>query len=194
MNKNKIEWFFKIIRIAGVNFPVAASLVQLQAEIDSDAMEERINKLSDPISYLHDDIQELSMLIYAELRKKDVRQLDFDDKNIYVKFSKPFAALESQGYIQCLNAIGSNKHGIYLSDPSYIMYLCALAENSQKMNNLVDKVYYCEINKWLDGNEIKNEIDVPLEVIKAVFEIYESKRYGICSKEIGVARYLSQTH
>ncbi len=43
MNKSNIEWFFKIIRIAGVNFPVAASLVQLQAEIDSDAMEERLN-------------------------------------------------------------------------------------------------------------------------------------------------------
>ncbi|MHC9510273.1 hypothetical protein [Kangiella sp. M94] len=30
-----MDWFFKLIRIAGVNFPVAASLVQLQAEIDA---------------------------------------------------------------------------------------------------------------------------------------------------------------
>ena len=41
-----MEWFVKLVRIAGVNFPVAASFVQLQAEIDSDKIEERLESLA----------------------------------------------------------------------------------------------------------------------------------------------------
>ncbi|MCR9321557.1 hypothetical protein [Vibrio alginolyticus] len=87
-----IDWFCKIVRIAGVNFPVAASFVQFQAELDSIAMSKRIEKLEDPISYLHEDIQEVSKLIYAQLVTCDSVNLDFGD-DFYVKYSRPLAAL-----------------------------------------------------------------------------------------------------
>ena len=59
-----MEWFIKIVRVAGVNFPGAASLVQLQAELDSTAMASRLEKLEDPISYLHEDIPDVAKEIY----------------------------------------------------------------------------------------------------------------------------------
>lgn len=188
-----MNWFFSIIRIAGASFPVASSFVQLQSEIDAEAMKESINKLSDPISYLHDDVPELSKLIYSELKISDSRKLYFDE-TVYKKYSRALAALESKGYIKgCHTTVKSYAEGICLPDPSYIMYLCVLAEDSEKMEKLVAIVDSCEIGKWLNGKEIKTEIDLPLEVIKAVFEIYESKGYGLCSKAVGAARYMGKT-
>jgi hypothetical protein len=187
-----MNWFFSIIRIAGASFPVASSFVQLQSEIDSNAMKERINKLSDPISYLHDDVQELSKLIYSELKISDSRNLHFDE-TIYKKYSRALAVLESNKYIKGYHTNDkSYAADIYLPDPTYIMYLCALAEDSETMEKLVSVVDSCEIGKWLNGKEIKTEIGLPLEVIKAVFEIYESRGYGLCSKTVGAARYMGK--
>lgn len=46
--------------------------------------------------------------------------------------------------------------------------------------------------KWLDGKNIRADIELPLPVIKAVFDIYESKGYGLCSKTMGAVRYLGK--
>ena len=116
--------------------------------------------------------------------------MDFDDE-FYNKFSRALAALESQGYIKGGHAIGKNyAAGIRLVDPSYIMYLCAIEEDEKKMESLVKIVDDCEIGQWLDGNRM--EIDLPLPVIKAVFDIYESKGFGICSRELGSCKYMGK--
>lgn len=188
-----MDWLFAIIRIAGVAFPVASSLVQLQAELDSKALKERVARLEDPVSFLHVDVPELSRKLYKDLKLKNSDKLDFD-QDFYNKYSRALAPLqESQGYIQGSHAIGKRfAAGIRLVDPSYIMYLCALEEDDVKMEALLKVVDSCKIGEWLDGKRIQVNIDLPLPVIRAVFDIYESKGYGICSKEIRACQYLGK--
>ena len=188
-----MDWLLSIVRIAGASFPVASSLVQLQAEIDSKALLERVDRLEDPVSYLHNDVPELSRLIYQKLKLVNLAKLDFND-DFYNKYSRALAALESHGYIKGGHVLGKKKYaaGIRLVDPSYIMYLCALEEDDDKMTSLIKVVDGCKVGEWLDGNNIQKSINLPLPVIKAVFDIYESKGYGLCSKEIGSTKYMGK--
>lgn len=187
-----MEWFFKTVRIAGASFPGASSLVQLQAELDYIKMEERITKLTDPISYLHDDIQEISKIIYLKLKELDSQTLDFDEQ-FYEKYSRALASLESQNYIKGQHIIGKQfKFGISLIDPSFIMYMCVLAEDNNKMESLTKAVDSCEVGKSLKGELLKSELGLPIEVIRAIFEIYSSKGYGLVSKEVGSAVYIGK--
>jgi hypothetical protein len=187
---NDLGWFGKLVRIAGVNFPVAASLVQLQAEIDSDKMIKRIEKLEDPISYLHEDVPAVSKEIYQNLSLNDSINLKFDDE-FYTKYSRPLAALEKKFYISMKRFLGSRiPREINLIDPSYIMYMCSLSEDPNKMNKIVQIVDTCKVGEWLDGENLKNEIGLPKCVIRAIFEIYEAQGYGILSKTIGICQYM----
>lgn len=72
------------------------------------------------------------------------------------------------------------------------MYMCALAEDKQKMEALMKTVDDCPKGKWLDGKQIQKSLGLPLPVIQAVFDIYESKGYGQCSKEKGSSKYLAK--
>lgn len=189
----KIDWFCSLIRIAGVNFPVAASFVQLQAEISSNVLLKRVQKLEDPVSFLHEDIPELSKHIYQVLKENESLTQSFDDE-IYERYSRALAVLESQGYIEGTHCVGKRfGGGVFLCDASFIMYMCALVEDKSKMEQLFNLVNSCAFGLWLDGKEIKTKIDLPLPVIKAIFEIFESKGFGLCSKENGTAMYLAQT-
>ena len=187
-----VDWFLKIVRIAGVNFPVAASFVQLQAEIDSSAMAARINKLEDPISNLHEDVKSVSEVIYLKLKSTDFIHLELETGE-YQRFSRAIAALDAAGYIDTQNAAGSPfPIGISLSDPSYIMYLCKLFEDSHKLEELVGLVDRCMIGEWLDGTSIAESIELPVCVVDAVFKIYEAKGFGCVSPEVGECSYLGQ--
>lgn len=187
---NSFEWFLKVIRIAGVNFPVAASLVQFQAENDSEAMALRLQKLEDPISFLHEDLPEISKEIYQQLRANDSISLDFEE-DFYIKYSRALAVLETQGFISKMSVVGSRiPLGIKIIDASYIMYMCNLAEDSQKMQEIVEIVDRCEVGLWLNGDELKTSVGLPRYVIRGVFEIYESKGFGILSKAIGSCKYM----
>lgn len=186
-----MEWFFKVVRIAGVNFPGAASLVQLQAELGTNAMISRLEKLEDPISYLHEDVPTVAKIIYEQMKSSDSVNLDFSNE-FYTEYSRPLAALESASLISKNGVLGSRiPVGINLIDPSFIMYMCNLAEDQSKMQEIVDIVDRCEVGLWLNGDELKESIGLPRCVIRAVFEIYESKGYGVVSKTIGSCKYLS---
>lgn len=187
-----MNWFVSIVRVAGASFPVASSLVQLQSEIDSQALLDRVGKLEDPVSYLHDDLPELSRHIYQKLKTNNSSKLDFDDA-FYKKYSRALAVLESQGYVKGGHALGKNyAAGIRLIDPSYIMYLCVLEEDSEKMESLIKIVEKCKVGEWLNGDDIQSSLSLPTPTIKAVFDIYESKGYGLCSKEIGSCKYVGK--
>ena len=184
-----MDWLFSIVRVAGASFPVASSLVQLNSEIESKALLQRVAKLEDPISHLHELVPELSKHIYEEVKKTNSTSVEFSD-DFYKKFSRPLAALESQKFIKGGHVIGKQfAVGLSVVDPSYIMYMCALAEESKKMEALINTVDSCGLEKWINGVEIHESLGIPLPVVKAVFEIYETKGYGLCSKTIGESKY-----
>jgi hypothetical protein len=185
-----MDWLLSIFRIAGASFPVASSFVQLQSEIDSKALRDRVSQLEDPVSHLHDDVPELSQTIYREMKAADSSRLDFSD-DFYTKYSRALAVLESKGCIKQQRALGKQcPLGIRLIDPSYIMYMCALEEDGAKMESINKLVDNCPVGEWLDGKTIQKSISLPLPVINAIFQIYEAKNYGLRSKEIGSCKYM----
>lgn len=184
-----MNWFFSIIRIAGVAFPVASSLVQLQTEIDSAALSNRIKRLEDPISTLHDDVQPVGRLLYSAITKQNSSSLEFEGE-FYTRFTRVLAILESQHYIKGYHVVGKRyAHGLEIYDPTFIMYLCELEEDSNKMTLLFTTVDECKIGTSLNGNQVAVDLGLPEPVVKAVFTIYASKGLGLLSKEIGSNLY-----
>ncbi|WP_146161632.1 hypothetical protein [Pseudothauera lacus] len=187
-----MDWLLSIVRVAGASFPVASSLVQLNSEIESKALLQRVAKLEDPISHLHEQVPELSKHIYQKIKETNSNSIEFAD-NFYKEYSRPLAALESQKFIKGCHAIGKQfAAGLRVVDPSYIMYMCALTEEAQKMEALINKVDSCWVGKWINGVEIHESLNIPLPVAQAVFEIYEDKGYGLCSKTIGEYKYMGK--
>jgi len=190
--ERSIDWLMSIVRIAGASFAGASSLVQFQAEIDSKALLQRVSKLEDPISNLHELVPEVSKHIYDEIRSTDSNRVEFDE-SFYEKYSRPLVALESQGFIKgSHDLIKSFVAGLRVTDPSFIMYLCALAEDKYKMEALIKSVDDCPKGEWLNGKTIQESLGLPLPVVQAVFNIYEEKGYGLCSKEIGASQYMGK--
>ena len=186
-----MNWFFSATRIAGSAFPVSSMLVQFQAELDVEKVNNRLHKLVNPISALHDDINDISDLIYNEIKRSDDLFIEFD-RDVYRKFSRVLAVLEKSSFIKGFHTIGSERFakGLTITDPTYVLYLSALFENEKKMEIIFKTVDSCDIGQTLKGKQIKEEVGVPLPVIKAVFDIFEEKGYGTCSKAIGSAVYI----
>ncbi len=176
-----MNWLLSLVRIVGALFPVGASLVQVQAEIGANALEKRISSLEDPISSLHEGMPKLSREIYDRLKAEESLHLRFEE-SFYETHSRPLAIIDSRGFIKANHTIGTRyRNGITIIDQTYIMYMCALAEDPKKMETLIRLVDECEINENLDGNRIKITTDLPLPVIYAVFEIFAANGRGICS-------------
>ncbi len=142
-----MSWFFKMIRVAGANFPGSASLVQLQAELDSEKFEDRLKNLEDPISCLHEDISKLSSTIYGKFRELDSISLDFDEK-FYNRYSRALAVFETNRLISKNSVMGSRiPLGINLIDPSFILYMAKFFEDSNNwrvtsFSNVSAKVFF----------------------------------------------------
>lgn len=116
----------------------------------------------------------------------------FDDE-FYIKYSRALAVLESQRYLKGSHAIGKRfAAGLWVVDPTFIMYMCVLEEDNDKMEAITSAVENCQIGQWLDGKVLQASLNLPLPVIDAVFKIYESKGYGLCSKTIGECQYLGK--
>ena len=101
--------------------------------------------------------------------------------------------LESRGYIEGKGSINSKYNSrIVVSDPSFIMYLCALEENIEAKESLIETVDKCQVGSHFKGNDLKEKYKLPTPVISAVFEIFEFKGYGICSKGLGGSTYIGR--
>ncbi|MGB1262392.1 MAG: hypothetical protein ACPG52_05730, partial [Cognaticolwellia sp.] len=61
----------------------------------------------------------------------------------------------------------------------------------KKMDLLFTIVDSCNVGTWLNGHKIQKDIQLPLVVIKAIFDIFESNGFGICSRNIGECTYLA---
>jgi len=139
-----VKWLMSVARIVGASLPFVPSLMQLQAEIDSVAIQRRLLTLEDPISTLHPDIREVSEKLYRELAATGVAKLQFDSV-FYAQYSRSLAILETQGFIVTNHAIGARYvDGIWVQDPKYVVYLCALYEDQNKMDGLVQLLESCK--------------------------------------------------
>lgn len=188
-NHNSVNWFMTVIRVAGVNFPIASSLIQLESELADDAVQKRIQKLEDPISNLHSDIPELCKLLYHELETAQGNQ--FSSSNEFCsKFLRPLKLLETQGAISCVHCIGRRyPYSIQFADPSFIMYLCSKFGDNDKMKIVVQKLEACKNGQWINGKQLSKEIGLSLVVVVSVLKIYEAKGYGKMSRELGNPAY-----
>jgi len=190
MNKN-YDWLITLVKIVGSGVPGSGPFLQALSEIESKGIKERLSKLEDPISNLHPDIPVLAKLIYDKLKTENSTNLEFNNE-FYQEYSKSLAVLEANDYIKQTRTLGQRYPlDIYVADPTFIMYLCSIAEDEKKMNSLIELVENCEFGKLLDGKKIK--LDLPLPVIRAVFKIYESKGHGVCSNETGTCKYLCKS-
>ena len=107
------------------------------------------------------------------------------------KYKRVLGVLESKSFISIGGSLGGRfTQGIVISDPSYILYMCALYEDLEKMDGLSQMIEKCPAGKNIDGYSVKDSINLPLTVIKSMFEIYESKNYGLCSKTMGSTLYI----
>lgn len=188
----RMHWFLSLVRIAGASFPVASSLVQLQAEMDSREFDRRLRKLEDPIMTLHPDMPEVSRTIYSRLQGAEANLVQLEPDQ-YTRFSRALALLEARGFIKGRHTLAQRfGGGLRVTDPSYIVFMAAHCADPGNMAKLVEMVDSCEDGHWLDGHALRAELGLPLPVIQAVFSIYESKGYGICSREIGASKYLAR--
>jgi hypothetical protein len=184
-----MNWFMSIVRIAGVSFPVASSLVQLQAELDAHAFAERLKRLEDPISYLHSDVRGLSERLYAKVKDRNSSRIELEDAD-HERYDRALAILDSQHLITLIRALGvKHPRGLRITDPSYLLYMCALFDESGAMDDVYKAVDTCKRGQRLDGRTLAKKHRVPLPVVEAVFEVYEQKGYGLRSREVNSAVY-----
>lgn len=187
-----MNWFFALVRIIGASFPLAPSVIQLQAEVDSRETQKRLQALEDPLSNLHQDVREISQIIYNAMRQANSNRVELPEE-LYNRFGRALAILEANGHISATHALGQRfVAGFWVTDPSYLVYLCGLFEDPGKMDRLVHLIDKAEARQWLKGAEISQELGLPLPVVKGVFDLFAAKGFGIVSKEIGTANYYSQ--
>ena len=134
----------------------------------------------------------MSERLYKELAATGVAKLRFDGA-FYTQYSKSLAILEAQGFIVGTHAIGGRYvDGLWLQDPKYVVYLCALYEDQSKMDRLVQLLESCTPGQWLRGEEIAVDLQLPRPVIQALFQLYEAQGLGHCSQESGAVRYVGR--
>lgn len=183
-----MKWLASIVRVAGVSSPFTAWLVQIDAEISSAEVNSRLKKLEDPISMLHEDIPAVSKVIYSRLQEAESDSIDLDPAD-YQRFGRALSVLDSSGHVSGRHAIGARyAAGLRVSDPSYILYLCAQFERAERMRKLVEMVESCRRGQSVRAQGVMAETRLPYAVVVAVFQMYEAKGYGMCSREIGLNR------
>jgi len=186
---NKIDWFFRFVRIAGAYFPASAVCLQFQAEVDAIEVNRRLNNLEDPISLIHDKSYELCQYLYTGLVNGEYERVDLSEE-FFVEFNRPLAVFESKGYLKKRMSIGSKyASGVKLIDPSFVVYLGRKFANPVSMAELYDLVENCELGISIDGMQLSSSLDIPLSVVRSLFEVYENNGFGLLSKTLGTCNY-----
>jgi hypothetical protein len=168
--------------------------VQLQAEIDAAEFERRLRALEDPIGQIHPEINGLCELIYAELSNSEETspRIELEEEQ-YSAYRKPLATIESSGFIKGAHAVGHQfADGFHIADPTFGLYMQAKFGASGPMEELQRVLENTVAGDRLSGHKLSQELEAPLPIVHAFFEIYETKGYGIISQEIGSSLYIAK--
>lgn len=183
------NWVSIFIRVAGTINPITAWLVQLQSEMDSAVLTERVKRLEDPLLSIHPDLPEVGRIVYDAIRAGNESSFTIADET-YQKYRRCFALLEQQGYLTSAHRLGNPVPvNTRISDPHFLLYLCAMFEDRSKMDALFTRTDTAQPGSSLDGKAIAKDLNLPIPVARAVFEVYEQKGLGFCSKEAGSVSY-----
>lgn len=183
---NKVDWFFKILRVSSAWNPIAAVFLQMQSEIDGAEMNRRLDSLEDPISSNCENSSDLCRALYADIKGSK----DSFPQKYYIHFSRPLAFFESEGYLKRKMQVGTPyAYGIEYFEPTFVLYLARLFECQTSMLELYTRIEECDIGVWIDGIQLSETLNIPETVVRSVFTLYMDKGFGILSKEIGTCNY-----
>src|SRR6266540_2659176 len=98
-------WLSTIIRTTGAMTLWTVPLVQLQSELDARKVQERLAKLEDPISSLHEDVRAVSRDIYEFLKSSNNNKVN-PDAEFYSKYQRVLAILDARGLIKGSHGLG----------------------------------------------------------------------------------------
>jgi len=144
---------------------------------------------------IKEDADNLSKIVYQQIKEHRYDDSDtsfkLDDK-VYDQYKKAIKYLVSEGFIKEERAIG-HKYPIKmrLTNPLYKSYICELTDDAAMLSKLTGIM-----NSMTEGEQIRaadareKGINLPLPIIRAVFELYEYKQDGIMSKTIGESLYI----
>lgn len=120
------NWVSTLVKVAGQFSPFTAALVQLQSEVDSAALAERLKRLEDPLRGLHPDLPEVAKLIYETVKMNNDSSFTISTE-IYQKYRRCLALLEQKGLVTSSHRIGNPVPlNTRTSDPHFLLYLCAM--------------------------------------------------------------------
>lgn len=159
-------------------------------QLEGHAIQQRLARLEDPISALHPDVPELSELIYVGIKERGREPVNFTDE-FKTRYQRALALLESHGLISGTHTFAGRFYaGVWIANPTYMLYMCMVAEDPDTMQVLMQRVDTAPVNQWIHGLPIAQELALPLRVVDAVFELYESRGLGLRSRTIGESLYL----
>jgi hypothetical protein len=107
---------------------------------------------------------------------------------------KPLARLEAEGFIAGQHTLAGERfsHGMVTSAP-FVLYLANRHEDEGRMARLISRIEGLEKGRWLDGDQVRTELEIPRRVIDAAFRVYGSRGDGICSNESNAVKYCALT-
>jgi hypothetical protein len=185
-------WIASLARVVGAAVPFGSVAVQISAELESREVQQRLQKIEDPISALHPDVRSVSKLIYERLRAANGSKIHLSESE-QDEYARPLAVIEAEGLLDGTHAIGTHYSiGYWLRNPTYVLYMAALYEDAALMERLVERVDLAKRGNWLNGMELAAELGLPVRTVQAVLELYTRKGLGLMSREIGTVNYMAR--
>ena len=112
-----MTWMASLARVLGASVPFGSSLVQISAELESRDIQARLRRLEDPISNPHQDVRELTGIIYSSIENTDESRVQLSPEE-YERYRRPLAILEQNGHIRGTHSLNQRFiAGFWLTEP-----------------------------------------------------------------------------
>lgn len=183
-----------LLRVVAACTPFGSMGNQLRAEINEDELNKKLAFLDDPIGIIHEDVPELSEIIYKQIQAETeytTARIELDDEQ-YQKYSVAIKRLENAGLLhKNLALFNAAPRALNELSPTYIMYMANKFDDFTKLKLLSRDIKNCPSGKWLNGRELASEVQLPLPVVHACLKKHEIDGHGIMSQSMNESRYMA---